>query len=232
MKIAVIPARGGSKRIPRKNIRSFLGKPILSYSVEAALSSEVFDRVIVSTDCEIISETAVKSGAEVPFVRPAELSNDYCGTSPVVRHAINWVESSTGEEVTGTCCIYPTAVFISADIIKRGWLTLQQSEHEMLVTVAEFGFPIQRALRISENGSLIAVNREDFKKRSEDLEHRYHDAGQMYWGRGRAFRGVSLSGNSIPLVLPRWRAQDIDTEADWEMAEILYKASLNSPAYQ
>lgn len=232
MKIAVIPARGGSKRIPRKNIRSFLGKPILSYSVEAALSSEVFDRVIVSTDCEIISETAVKSGAEVPFVRPAELSNDYCGTSPVVRHAINWVESSTGEEVTGTCCIYPTAVFISADIIKRGWLTLQQSEHEMLVTVAEFGFPIQRALRISENGSLIAVNREDFKKRSQDLEHRYHDAGQMYWGRGRAFRGVSLSGNSIPLVLPRWRAQDIDTEADWEMAEILYKASLNSPAYQ
>ena len=232
MKIAVIPARGGSKRIPRKNIRSFLGKPILSYSVEAALSSEVFDRVIVSTDCEIISETAVKSGAEVPFVRPAELSNDYCGTSPVVRHAINWVESSTGEEVTGTCCIYPTAVFISADIIKRGWLTLQQSEHEMLVTVAEFGFPIQRALRIRENGSLIAVNHEDFKKRSQDLEHRYHDAGQMYWGRGRAFRGLSLSGNSIPLVLPRWQAQDIDTEADWEMAEILYKASLNSPAHQ
>lgn len=224
MKVAVIPARGGSKRIPQKNIRPFLGRPILTYSVEAALNSGVFDQVIVSTDSPEVAKIAKEAGAAVPFQRPAKLSNDYCGTTPVVRHAIQWCESNIGK-VTGTCCIYPTAVFISPKIIMEGWELLQSSSHDMLVTVAEFDFPVQRALGIDRRGCLTSIDPVAFSKRSQDLESRYHDAGQMYWGRGKAFRGLSLSGNAIPMVLPRWQVQDIDTEEDWQVAELLFRAS-------
>lgn len=221
MKIAVIPARGGSKRIPHKNIKHFLGKPIITYPIRSAFESQQFDYVVVSTDCERIAAIARESGAEVPFKRPAELSDDQSGTTPVVSHAIDWFEHNVGE-ITSVCCIYPTAVFVSPDMINEGWRRLLASNKDLLVTVTEFEFPIQRAVKINEDGCLCALDPHNFNKRSQDLPRTFHDAGQMYWGRGEAFRGLSMDRNSIPMVLPRWNAQDIDTPEDWEMAEKLF----------
>ena len=218
MKIAVIPARGGSKRIPNKNIKPFLGKPIITYPIDSALASQQFESVIVSTDCGRIAEIARDAGAEVPFTRPSELADDLTGTTPVVGHTINWFEQNVGE-VTGVCCIYPTAVFLSPNMITEGWHRLQESNTDLLITVTEFEFPIQRALNINENGYLVATDPDNFHKRSQDLAPTFHDAGQMYWGKGQAFRGLSLNMNSVPMILPRWNAQDIDTLEDWGMAE-------------
>lgn len=221
MKIAVIPARGGSKRIPNKNIKPFLGKPIITYPIDSALASRQFESVIVSTDCEQIAEIARDAGAEVPFMRPQELADDLTGTTPVVGHAINWFEQNVGD-TEGVCCIYPTAVFVSPNMVTEGWRRLLASSSDFLMTVAEFEFPIQRALNINENGCLVVSEPDNFHKRSQDLAPTFHDAGQMYWGRGQAFRGLSLNLNSIPMILPRWNAQDIDTLEDWEMAEKLF----------
>ena len=224
MKLAVIPARGGSKRIPRKNLSSFCGKPILAYSIDAAIESGLFDHIVVSTDDTEIAECAKSLGAEVPFYRPDALADDYTGTSPVVNHALEWFENQ-GEKIEATCCIYPTAVFVTADSLRLGWQTLQQSKVDYVFTVTTFDFPIQRAMRRNDQGIMEVFDRVEFAKRSQDLEETYHDAGQFYWGRGMAFRGLPLDGNSEPLVLPRWLVQDIDTPEDWEYAERLFLLS-------
>lgn len=229
MKLAVIPARGGSKRIPHKNIRDFFGRPIIAYSIEQAISSGLFDHVIVSTDDESIAAVAREYGAETPFIRPADLADDYTGTNAVVRHAIEWYHRERGEKVSLACCIYATAPFIQHKYLQDGHDKLIDSKYLFAFSVTDYSFPIQRALRITDNGAVDAFSPEYIASRSQDLETAYHDAGQFYWGKAHAFLedAVMFSNVSIPVILPRSRVQDIDTMDDWEHAEMLYGITLN-----
>jgi N-acylneuraminate cytidylyltransferase len=223
--VAIIPARGGSKRIPRKNIKSFCGKPIIGYSIQAALASKLFDRIIVSTDDERIAAVSRTQGAETPFIRPKELADDYTGTSAVVRHALQWFQKQ-GENVTLACCIYATAPFIHPRYLKKGYHILQTSRKSFAFSVTSFSFPIQRAVRILADGSLDAMYPGNVNARSQDLEEAFHDAGQFYWGTVQAFLSdeVLFSPVSMPVILPRYLVQDIDTLEDWKRAELMYKA--------
>lgn len=224
MKIAVIPARGGSKRIPRKNIRPFCGKPMIAWSIEAALASGCFDQVVVSTDDTEIAEVARLHGASVPFMRPAELADDHTGTIPVIRHALEWF-ASQGSIPQEVCCLYATAPFVTAEDIRRGLLLLQENACSYAFSVTSYAFPIQRAIRITAQGRVAMFNPEHFATRSQDLEEAYHDAGQFYWGQADAWReGRPIFGaDSVPVLLPRHRVQDIDTDEDWERADWLFK---------
>lgn len=226
MKLAVIPARGGSKRIPRKNVKPFGGCPMISWSIRATFDSGVFDRVIVSTDDDEITNVARDYGADVPFRRPAELSGDYIGTSPVVAHAISW-QSSNGEKPEAVCCIYPTAPFLRSEDLKRGLDRLYDTECDFAFSVTSYPFPVQRALRIRDDQRLEMLDASQFSKRSQDLEEVFHDAGQFYWGRPEAWlSGRPLFGpHASPVILPRWRVQDIDTAEDWERAEFMFRAN-------
>lgn len=224
--IAVIPARGGSKRIPRKNIRHFLGKPIISYTIDAALKSNCFDRIIVSTDCPDIKEIALSYGAEVPFVRPDEISDDYSTAIDVIKHTITWLKEQK-IPLDYICCLYATAPFMrSSDIIKGLKKISNNTDANYALTVTSFPFPIQRAVKLNKD-RLEMFQPEHFLTRSQDLEEAYHDAGQIYWGRPDAFlKDIPvLSQSAIPLLLPRHLVQDIDTEEDWIRAELLYKAN-------
>jgi N-acylneuraminate cytidylyltransferase len=225
MKLAIIPARGGSKRIPRKNIKPFCGKPMIAWSIEAALESGCFDRIIVSTDDDEIAEVARQHGAEVPFLRPLELSDDHTGTIPVIRHAIETINSQ-GRAVEQACCLYATAPFIQAEDLRRGLEILQGSGGDYAFSVTSYAFPIQRAIRLTPEGRVEMFNPEHFNTRSQDLEEAYHDAGQFYWGRADAWlQGKMIfSPASLPVMLPRHRVQDIDTPEDWVRAEWLFKA--------
>ena len=225
MRLAVIPARGGSKRIPRKNIRPFCGKPIIAWSIEAALASGCFDRIIVSTDDEEIAEVARSRGAEIPFMRPQTLSDDHTGTTEVVGHAIDWY-MDRGVVFDPVCCIYATAPFVTAIDLKRGLQTLNDTDSDFAFSVTSYAFPIQRAIKIADAGRVEMFRPECFNSRSQDLEAAFHDAGQFYWGRNEAWRsGRELfAGDSVPVILPRHRVQDIDTPEDWEHAEWLFKA--------
>lgn len=225
MKLCVIPARGGSKRIPAKNIRPFAGRPIIAYSIEAALESKLFDRVIVSTDEQSIMDIALSLGAEVPFVRPPELSDDYATTSDVVKHCINWcLENAI--PVTYVCCLYATAPFVKPEFLKEGYEKLVATDSSYAFSVTSFPFPVQRALRINANDKVEAIWPENIFKRSQDLEETYHDAGQFYWGKAEAFRNdeVIFSTVSVPVLLPQHLVQDIDTLEDWHRAELMYEA--------
>lgn len=225
MKVAVIPARGGSKRIPRKNIKEFGGKPMIAWSIEAALSSGCFERVIVSTDDEEIAAVAKAYGAEVPFIRPSELSDDYTGTIPVIKQAIQWLaEHHKAPELV--CCLYATAPFVSASDIQRGLEKLKQTGAAYAFTVTSYAFPIQRAIRITDNDTIEMFSPENFNVRSQDLEEAWHDAGQFYWGTVDAWltEKAIFGPESTPVILPRHRVQDIDTPEDWERAEWLFKA--------
>jgi N-acylneuraminate cytidylyltransferase len=225
MKLAIIPARGGSKRIPRKNIKPFCGKPMIAWSIEAALESGCFDRIIVSTDDEEIVEVARQYGAEVPFMRPLELSDDHTGTIPVIRHAIETINSQ-GRAVEQACCLYATAPFIQAEDLRRGLEILQGSGGDYAFSVTSYAFPIQRAIRLTPEGRVEMFNPEHFNARSQDLEEAYHDAGQFYWGHADAWlQGKMIfSPASLPVMLPRHRVQDIDTPEDWVRAEWMFKA--------
>lgn len=225
MKVAVIPARGGSKRIPRKNIKNFCGKPMIAWSIESAKFSGCFDRIVVSTDDTEIANIAIQYGAEVPFIRPKNLSDDFAGTLAVVTHAIEILEEESGE-LSEVCCLYATAPFVVAEDINRGLDTLKASGCEYAIGVTSFPFPIQRALLIDEHQKIKMVNPSAFSARSQDLEEAFHDAGQFYWGTRSAWMsGVpSFLANTAPIVLPRYRVQDIDTTEDWYRAELLFKA--------
>lgn len=225
MRLAVIPARGGSKRIPRKNIKPFCGKPMIAWSIEAALASGCFDAVIVSTDDAEIAEVARHYGADVPFMRPAELSDDYAGTVPVIRHATEWFIAN-GQAPDQVCCIYATAPFVTGEDIRRGFDALANNDCDYAFSVTSYAFPIQRAIRITPADRVEMFNPEHFNTRSQDLEEAYHDAGQFYWGRASAWlEGKILFGTyAVPVKLPRHRVQDIDTPEDWERAEWLFKA--------
>jgi len=221
--IAIIPARGGSKRIPRKNIKDFCGKPIIAYSIEAAKASGLFDRIIVSTDDEEIAEVAEKYGAEIPFMRPRELADDFTGTNAVVKHALEWLIRQ-GEIIEYACCIYATAPFIQVECLKEGYEKLVSSGKNYVFTVTSFEFPIQRALRLNNNGEVEPFFPEHILSRSQDLEEAYHDAGQFYWGKAEAYlQGLrSFDSGAFPFVLPGYLVQDIDTMEDWQMAELMY----------
>ena len=224
-RIAIIPARGGSKRIPRKNIKLFCAKPMIAWSIEAALQSGCFDQVIVSTDDQEIAEVARQYGATVPFMRPAELSDDHTGTVPVIQHAIEWVNAQ-GQSVEQACCLYATAPFVSAEDIKRGLDILNATQSDYAFSVTSYAFPIQRAIRLNGEGRVQMFNPEHFNTRSQDLEEAFHDAGQFYWGTADAWlQGRMIFGaGSVPVPLPRHRVQDIDTPEDWVRAEWLFKA--------
>jgi len=215
--------QGGSKRIPKKNIKPFCGKPIISYSIEAALASGLFDKVIVSTDSEDIASVAAGCGAEVPFVRPARLSDDYTGTNEVTKHAIQWY-NTRGTEISYACCIYATAPFLQPVYLKEGYEKLVKFDKSFAFSVTSFAFPIQRAVRITEDGWVDAIHPENNMTRSQDLEEAYHDAGQFYWGSAQSFLNdvTTFSPASVPIILPRYHVQDIDTEEDWERAELMF----------
>lgn len=225
MRLAIIPARGGSKRIPRKNIKPFCGKPMIAWSIAAARLSGCFDRIIVSTDDDEISEFAVAHGAEVPFIRPPELSDDHAGTIPVIAHAIDWMNCNSGP-VDFACCLYATAPFVQAEDLRRGFDLLQQSDADYAFTVTSYPFPIQRAIRITSDQRVEMFTPDHFNTRSQDLEEAFHDAGQFYWGRAAAWLACKplFSNDAAPVLLPRHRVQDIDTAEDWERAEWLFKA--------
>lgn len=226
MNICVIPARGGSKRIPRKNIREFCGKPMIAWSIEAAQQTGCFQQILVSTDDPEIAEVARCSGADVPYLRPEVLSDDHAGTTSVVVHAIEWLQA---ERVVpeAVCCLYATAPFVqAADLIKGLALLDDVGFDRFVLTASRYGSPIQRALRINpEDGLARMWQPEHFSERSQDLEEGFHDAGQFYWGRPQAWLSASnLFDGSKLLLLPRWRVQDIDTEDDWHRAELMYQA--------
>ncbi|WP_431475320.1 MULTISPECIES: pseudaminic acid cytidylyltransferase [Marinobacter] len=223
--VAIIPARGGSKRIPRKNIKEFCGKPMIAWSIEAAMESGCFDRVIVSTDDEEIAAVARQYGAETPFMRPAQLSDDYTGTIPVIRHAVEWL-ADNGCAVSQACCIYATAPFVSPEDLNRGQQLLESEVCSYAFSVTSYAFPIQRAIRITGSGRVAMFNPEHFQTRSQDLEEAWHDAGQFYWGTAQAWKEERLifSEDAAPVTLPRHRVQDIDTPEDWVRAEWLFKA--------
>jgi len=228
MNIAVIPARGGSKRIPRKNIKEFCGKPMIAWSIEAAQASKLFDRIIVSTDDIEVAEVAKQWGAEVPFMRPVELSNDYAGTTEVIAHATQWALDQ-GFGLAAVCCIYATAPFVQVADLISGLEILKSGDWAYAFTVTDFASPIFRSFKQNDEGGLEMFFPEHFDKRSQDLPTALHDAGQFYWGRPSAWlEGKRIfERNSTPIVIPRWRVQDIDTEDDWKRAEIMFKLLKN-----
>jgi pseudaminic acid cytidylyltransferase len=225
VKIAVIPARGGSKRIPRKNIRAFCGKPIIAYSIAAAQQTGLFDQVVVSTDDEEIASVAREFGATTPFIRPKEIADDFTGTNAVVKHAVVWFNAQSND-VTHACCLYATAPLVQANFITQGYEALSRSDAAFAFSVTSYAFPIQRAVRITPDGRVDAIYPEHRMTRSQDLEHAYHDAGQFYWGTARAFLEDMpvFAPHSIGVILPRHLVQDIDTLEDWDQAELMYRA--------
>jgi len=225
VRIAIIPARGGSKRIPRKNIRMFAGKPMIDYAISAARRSELFDHVIVSTDDPEIAEISISLGAAVPFTRPPELSDDHTPTVPVIAHAIRQCQM-IGLDPAHVCCIYPGVPFIRAsDLAEAFQLLLKRDGSGYAFPVTPFPAAIQRALRRSSDGSVEPFDSRYVNTRTQDLEPAYHDAGQFYWGGVLAWLGgLSVHAHGAAIVLPEWRVVDIDTEDDWQRAEIIFGA--------
>jgi N-acylneuraminate cytidylyltransferase len=226
MKLAVIPARGGSKRIPRKNIKEFCGRPMIAWAIEAVRQTACFDLIIVSTDDEEIAEISREWGAQAPFIRPAELSDDHTGTVPVVAHAIDWCLKHSVEKPEEVCCVYATAPFVRPRDLRHGLEVLLRHGCDYAFSVTSFPFPIQRAIRIKKDGRVEMFQPEHFNTRSQDLEEAYHDAGQFYWGRAQAWRDGRpiFNSDAVPVFLPRYRVQDIDTIEDWLRAELMFTA--------
>ena len=221
--LAIITARGGSKRIPRKNIKEFNGKPIIAYSIEAALGSGVFDEVMVSTDDEEIAEISRKYGAKVPFLRSEKTSNDFATTADVMEEVINEYKNR-GEDYEFTACIYPTAPFVTGEKLKNAVDILKESDSDALIPVVRFSYPPQRAMEITD-GKLVFRQPEYLSKRSQDLTPHYHDAGQFYVVRTESFlkNHAIMVGDILPLELSELEVQDIDNEVDWKLAELKYQ---------
>ena len=224
MKLCVIPARGGSKRIPHKNIKIFCGQAMIGYSIKAALDSKCFDQVIVSTDDDEIAEVAKSFGASVPFLRPESLANDYAGTIPVIKHAIEWFDDQN-QLPSEVCCLYATAPFVQADAIRKAYKKMMQEQVDYCFTVTSFASPIQRAIKVTAENRIEMLHPENLETRSQDLEESYHDAGQFYWGKAESFRQQKplFSKGATPYILPRHLVQDVDTLEDWRRAELMYQ---------
>lgn len=221
--IAIITARGGSKRIPRKNIRSFLGKPIISYSIETAINSHIFEDVIVSTDDREIADISRKYGANVPFMRSKENSTDYADTADVIREVLLELKK-LGREYDNICCIYPTAPFITVEKLEKSFELLNNTGVYNVVPMVPFSFPPQRGM-IIENGFAKPIDSIAIGERSQDLETIFHDAGQFYWIKTIEFLNNPdiLMNHTAIFHVPETEVQDIDNEDDWIIAEIKYK---------
>ena len=218
--LAIIPARGGSKRIPHKNIKEFLSKPIIAYSIEAALKSGLFDEVMVSTDDEQIAAIAKQYGASVPFMRSAETANDFATTRDVLNEVVNEYQKR-GQEFDAICCIYATAPLIAAEDIAEAYKTLSSSDFACVYPVVQFSYPIWRCLDVAEDGSMKRHWPEYENSRSQDLPKEYHDTGTFYWYKLQ--QGALASGKIGAIIVPEDRVQDIDTETDWKLAEMKFK---------
>lgn len=222
--LAIIPARGGSKRIPRKNIKNFLGKPIIAYSIEVALKSKLFDEVIVSTDDDEIALVASQFGASIPFMRSFENADDHATLSDVLIEVITRYYEF-GKTFKNVCCILPTAPLISTDNLKEAFSKLNNEQFDSVCPIVEFSYPILRALEINSSQKLQMIWPENLKTRSQDLESAYHDSGSFYWIKTEALLSQKslFCKNGGAIVLPPVKVQDIDTESDWELAELKYQ---------
>jgi N-acylneuraminate cytidylyltransferase len=223
MSICVIPARGGSKRIPRKNIRNFCGKPMIAWSIRAAMDSRCFDRIVVSTDDDEIAEVAEETGAEAPFRRSGDLADDHTPTVPVIADAIAQLHIP---DQTPVCCLYATSPFVTPTDLRAGMDRLEETGAPFVLSVTTYAFPIQRAVRRDASGQVEMLDPAQMQTRSQDLEEAWHDAGQFYWGRAESWtngRGIFEEG-AHGLAIPRHRVQDIDTEEDWNRAELIMRA--------
>ena len=228
MNIAVIPARGGSKRIRKKNIKNFCGQPLISWPIKVALKSKLFDRVILSSEDEEIISVAKQYGAEVPFVRPKELSDDYSTTDDVMVHAATWIKNNQ-ISVNSICCIYATAPLLSINDLEIGLKKFNEGHFNYVFAATDYSAPIFRSFEYSKDEGLRMFFPENYNKRSQDLPVAYHDAGQFYWGSLDAWikKKETFNNYSYPIILPRWRVQDIDTISDWERAEFIMKTLLD-----
>lgn len=232
MNIAIIPARGGSKRIPRKNIKFFAGKPMIAYAIEAARDSGLFSHVVVSTDDLEIADIARDFGATVPFLRPSGLADDHTPTAPVIAHAINACES-LGWQIDLACCIYPGVPFIQVQDIKEALCVMERTDADFSFPISEFPASVQRALARDSAGFLSPLQPEYELTRTQDLEPAYHDAGQFYWGRRQAWvDNVRIHSHGVGLIIPSWRVVDIDTPDDWRRAEIIFEVTCNRDFYR
>jgi pseudaminic acid cytidylyltransferase len=225
MNIAIIPARGGSKRISGKNIKLFCGKPIIAYSIAAVQQSGLFDRIICSTDSDEIADVARHYGVETPFKRPAELANDFAGTDAVLIHALKWL-SEQGQPADYACCIYATAPFIQAAYLRSGFEQLCKQQATSAFSVATYPYTIFRSLKQNELGRVEMVWPENYQKRSQDFPDVFHDAGQFYWMNVARYlqAGNIFNADAIPIFIPRHLVQDIDTPEDWEVAENMFRS--------
>lgn len=223
-KIAIIPARGGSKRIPHKNIKDFLGKPIIAYSIEAALSSNLFDEVMVSTDDDAIAELAKDLGANVPFIRSKANADDHAPTYNVIQEVSEWYNAHKGLTFDVTCCLYATAPFVTSDTLNKAYAQMEKENKLAILPVVEYSYPIQRALCFRDD-KLVMADELNLKTRSQDLVKHYHDTGQFYMYNTKDYleKGSIFKLNPAALILSNLEVQDIDTEADWKLAEIKYK---------
>jgi N-acylneuraminate cytidylyltransferase len=220
--VAIITARGGSKRIPRKNLRPFLGKPIIAYSIAVALESELFDEVMISTDDAEIAEVSQRLGAKVPFMRSAKTSDDYATTADVLQEVVSEY-SARGATMDFACCIYPTAPFVTADKLRRAFALLQESRADAVLPIARFSFPIWRSFR--KEGDRVFYNWPEFApRRSQDLPPAFQDTGQFYFFRPAVLQatGRLITDNTIGFEVPETEMQDLDTEEDWVLAELKY----------
>jgi pseudaminic acid cytidylyltransferase len=222
-KVAIITARGGSKRILRKNIKTFCDKPIIAYSIAAALDCQCFEEVMVSTDDVEIAGIAKSLGAKIPFMRSPENSNDFAGTAEVIREVLVQYREA-GRRFESLCCIYPTAPFITAEKLKKGMTLLEETDADCVLPVVAFSYPIQRSLKI-EDGHAVMFWPDNYSKRSQDLQPAFHDAGQFYCMKVESLleQMKLFAVNTIPIVVPESEVQDIDNEEDWKIAEIKYR---------
>jgi N-acylneuraminate cytidylyltransferase len=220
LNVAVIPARGGSKRIPRKNVRTFAGKPMIGHAITVARESGMFSRVIVSTDDAEIAAVARSFGAQAPFMRPETLADDCTGTTEVVAHAVQWLRSE-GEDPTAICCLYATAAFVRVEDLARGLALLNHGGWQYVFSATTFAAPVQRAFHRDARGGIEVLFPEHARTRSQDLREALHDAGQFYWARPEVWLACApiFDAQSTVIQIPRWRVQDIDTEEDWTRAE-------------
>mgnify|MGYP006173055591 FL=1 len=227
MKIAVIPARGGSKRVPRKNIKEFFGKPMLAWSIEAAMSSNLFDQIIVSTDDQEIAKVAESLGANIPFIRPEKISDDFATTTDVIAHAVEWMIEEN-YSVEAVCCIYATAPFIRFSDLQESYKIFNSGNWEYVFTATDFAAPIFRSFKKNQENGLEMLYPQFFDTRSQDLPEALHDAGQFYWGKPSAWLDGKriFDQHSTPLIIPRYRVQDIDSDEDWIRAELMAKSML------
>lgn len=222
--IAIIPARGGSKRIPRKNIKDFLGKPIIAYSIQAALDSGLFDEVMVSTDDVEIAKVAIEYGAKVPFMRSNETANDFATTMDVLKEVVLRYRANN-KQFDNVCCIYATAPFATSEKLKDAYKLFHEKKYDTVFPIMNFSFPIQRSLKRNDEGKIDFAKPEFANARSQDLEKRFHDAGQFYWTRSEIIetKDIMITDNTGGLIISEIEGQDIDNDTDWKLAELKYE---------